>query len=64
MKNNKHKIIELFIYVLIVIVGLILLILGKSKEPDPPPQTTPTAQVSIQSAERGIYDAALLDRQG
>lgn len=49
MKNNKYKIIELFFYMLIVIVGLVLLITGKAKEPEPPSDTTPPAQVNVQS---------------
>jgi hypothetical protein len=64
MKNNKYTIIELFFYVLIVIVGVILLVMGKAKEPEPPSDATPPAQVSVQSAERWNYHAALLDWKG
>lgn len=60
--NNKHKVIELIFYVFIVIVGVILLIMGKVKEPEPPSATPPPAQVSVQSAERGTYDAAISDQ--
>lgn len=60
--NSKHKVIELFFYVFIVIVGVILLIMGKVKEPEPPRDATPPAQVSVQSEERGTYDAAISDR--
>lgn len=61
--NNKHKVIELILYVFIVIVGVILLIMSKVKEPEPPNDATPPpAQVSVQSAERGIFDAAISDR--
>jgi hypothetical protein len=64
MKNNKSKIIELFLYVLIVIVGLILLIIGKAEGPEPPSDATPPAQVTVQSVERWNYHAALLNWKG
>jgi cell division protein YceG involved in septum cleavage len=65
MKNNKYKIIELFIYVIIVIAGLVLLITGKAKGPEPPDDATPPpAQVTIQSGERWNDHAALLNWKG
>jgi len=53
MKDNKYKIIELFVYIIIVIIGIALLIFGRAKGPETAPGPEPTAQVSVLSSERG-----------
>jgi hypothetical protein len=62
MKDNKYKVIELFIYIIVVVIGLALLLFGKA-EPvlheggaeTPPPITT--------NAKGGAPDAVLFDEQ-
>ena len=65
MKNNKYRVMELFLYILIVIVGLVFLFMGKSKEPPTNDTITPPpTQTDVQHTERGKTNAVIFDRQG
>lgn len=64
MKDNKHKIFELFLYILIVIAGLALLVMEKEKKTEVPATTTPPAHISMQNEERWNENATIPDWKG
>ena len=66
MRDNKYKIMELFVYILIVIIGIALLIFGKADNPLPEDIPSPPAvqtQSTPHGGEGGELIAFLLDEQ-